>query len=52
MIDEALAAVRGWRADGREAALATVVRVEGSAPREVGAKLAVAAGGEMAGSVS
>ena len=33
MIDEALAAVRAWRADGREAALATVVRVEGSAPR-------------------
>jgi xanthine dehydrogenase accessory factor len=52
MIDEALAAVRGWRADEREAALATVVRVEGSAPRGVGAKLAVAAGGEMAGSVS
>lgn len=52
MIDEVLAAVRAWRADGRETALATVVRVDGSAPRGVGAKLAVAAGGEMAGSVS
>lgn len=52
MIDEALAALRAWRADDRESALATVVRVDGSAPRSVGAKLAVAAGGEMAGSVS
>jgi xanthine dehydrogenase accessory factor len=52
MIDEALAAVRAWRETDRETALATVVRVEGSAPRGVGAKLAVASGGEMAGSVS
>jgi xanthine dehydrogenase accessory factor len=51
-MDEALAALRGWKAAGREAALATVVRVDGSAPRGVGAKLAVADGGEMAGSVS
>ena len=52
MLDEALAAVRDWRAVGRSAALATVVRVDGSAPRGVGAKLAVAEGGEMGGSVS
>jgi xanthine dehydrogenase accessory factor len=51
-MDEALVALRAWRAAGRDAALATVVRVEGSAPRDVGAKLAVADGGEMAGSVS
>jgi xanthine dehydrogenase accessory factor len=51
-MDEALAALRTWKAAGRDAALATVVRVEGSAPRGVGAKLAVAEGGEMAGSVS
>jgi xanthine dehydrogenase accessory factor len=51
-MDEALAALRAWREAGRAAALATVVRVEGSAPRGVGAKLAVAVGGEMAGSVS
>jgi xanthine dehydrogenase accessory factor len=52
MLDEALAAIRTWKAAGRPAALATVVRVEGSAPRGVGAKLAVADGGQMAGSVS
>jgi xanthine dehydrogenase accessory factor len=51
-MDEALAALRAWKPAGREAALATVVRVDGSAPRGVGAKLAVAADGEMAGSVS
>jgi xanthine dehydrogenase accessory factor len=51
-MDEALAALRAWKLTGREAALATVVRVDGSAPRGVGAKLAVADGGEMAGSVS
>ena len=52
MLDDALAALRTWRAADRDAALATVVRVEGSAPRGVGAKLAVSERGEMAGSVS
>jgi len=52
MIDEALAALRAWHTEGHDAALATVVRVEGSAPRGVGAKLAVTADGQMAGSVS
>ncbi|MGH2463595.1 MAG: XdhC family protein [Candidatus Limnocylindria bacterium] len=51
-MDEALAALRMWRGEGQEAALATVVRVEGSAPRDLGAKLAVSADGRMAGSVS
>jgi xanthine dehydrogenase accessory factor len=51
-MDEALTALRTWREEGRDAALATVVRVEGSAPRGVGAKLAVSAEGLMAGSVS
>jgi len=51
-MDEALVALRAWRNDGRDAALATVVRVDGSAPRGVGAKLAVTADGQMAGSVS
>jgi len=52
MLDEALAALRAWRSQGAHAALATVVRVEGSAPRGIGAKLAVSADGAMAGSVS
>lgn len=51
-MDEALVALRTWREEGREAALATVVWVEGSVPRDVGAKLAVSAEGLMAGSVS
>jgi len=52
MIDEALAALRTWRGEGQEAALATVVGVQGSAPRGLGAKLAVSADGRIAGSVS
>lgn len=51
-MDEALTALRTWRKESRDVALATVVRVEGSAPRAVGAKLAVSADGLMAGSVS
>lgn len=41
-----------WRNAGERVAIATVVKVEGSAPRPVGATMAVSAGGEMAGSVS
>ena len=52
MIDEALAALRAWRAEGVPVALATVTNIVGSAPRELGAKLAVAADGRIAGSVS
>jgi xanthine dehydrogenase accessory factor len=52
MIDEALSALRAWRAEGVPVSLATVTSIVGSAPRELGAKLAVAADGRMAGSVS
>src|SRR5439155_20085726 len=45
-----LAALR--RGEGARAALATVVRVRGSAYRHEGAKLAVSAGGRSAGNVS
>jgi len=38
-------------AAGERAALATVVRVEGSAPREVGAKMVVHAGGQTEGTI-
>ena len=41
-----------WAQAGRGAALATVVETWGSAPRRVGAQLAIAADGEMQGSVS
>lgn len=45
-------AALGWYRAGRGAALATVVETWGSAPRPVGAQLAIAGDGEMAGSVS
>ena len=51
-LKDILPAVEQWRAAGRRVALATVVRVEGTAPRREGAKLAIAETGEMAGSVS
>ena len=41
-----------WRLQGRPVALARVVDVEGSGPRLPGAAVAVAADGEVAGSVS
>lgn len=44
--------LRGWHAAGRAYAVASVVAVSGSAPREPGAALAVDADGEAVGSVS
>ena len=49
---EVLADVQRWLARGDRVALATVVATRRSAPRPVGAKLAVSAEGELAGSVS
>src|SRR3954453_3251928 len=49
---EFLPEIDAWRANGERVALATVVRVEGSAPRPVGATMAVSSGGDLAGSVS
>ncbi|HEX5467651.1 MAG TPA: XdhC/CoxI family protein [Gaiellaceae bacterium] len=49
---EILETLRQWHADGLRAAWAIVVRTERSAPREVGAALAVNERGEIVGSVT
>lgn len=51
-MSEMLPEIDVWRQQGKEVAVATVISVEGSAPRPIGARLAVTAEGEMAGSVS
>ncbi len=47
-----LSTIDGWLAAGEPVALATVIATWGSAPRPVGAKMAVSGGGGVAGSVS
>jgi xanthine dehydrogenase accessory factor len=49
---EVMGQVERWRGDGRRVALARVVGVEGSGPRDAGATMAVNEDGEVAGSVS
>jgi xanthine/CO dehydrogenase XdhC/CoxF family maturation factor len=49
---EVMDEIEAWRAAGNQVAVATVIKVEGSAPRPVGAAMAVSSGGELAGSVS
>jgi xanthine dehydrogenase accessory factor len=40
-----------WRSDGKKVAVARVVKIEGSGPRDPGAAMAVNEDGEVAGSV-
>ena len=49
---ELLPEIEAWRQSGDKVAIATVVKIEGSAPRPVGATMAVSSGGDLAGSVS
>jgi xanthine dehydrogenase accessory factor len=51
MID-VLSTIERWRDDGQRVAVATVVGVENSAPRDPGAMLAVNERGDVTGSVS
>jgi xanthine dehydrogenase accessory factor len=51
-VKDVLAAVDAWNARGDDVALATVVAVRRSAPRPPGAKMAIAASGEVSGMVS
>ncbi len=47
-----LPVVERWLGEGKRVALATVVKVYGSAPQPLGAKMVISDQGEMAGSVS
>jgi xanthine/CO dehydrogenase XdhC/CoxF family maturation factor len=51
-MNDVLNQIATWQQQGKVVALATVVKVYGSAPRPLGAKMAVSALGEMVGSVS
>jgi xanthine dehydrogenase accessory factor len=51
-VREILDDIERWRSNGRRVAVARVVGLEGSGPRDPGAAMAVSDHGEVAGSVS
>jgi xanthine/CO dehydrogenase XdhC/CoxF family maturation factor len=51
-VQEIMGEIARWRGEGKGVALATVAKVYGSAPRPLGAKMAISSAGEMVGSVS
>ncbi len=51
-MDEILNDIERWRKSGQRIAVARVVDIEGSGPRDPGAAMAVNQDGEVAGSVS
>ena len=50
--DDVLGTIASWRAQGRKAALATVISTWGSSPRPVGSQLGIDGEGNLVGSVS